>query len=301
MRRPVRALTIVAIALLATWTAIAAGRKVMVLPIEGDADAAQRTKLTASLLKVTRANGGDVSSGTTTFGEIAVAVGCDPTAPACGDTVLATLKVDEVVFGTASSANGQTTVVVTRIAKGQPRRDQTLVVTATDGPDKTEGDLKNLWSPALAPGSGSGSGWSGSAVGSDVGGSGATVGSAAVGSGAEGESFFDTRDRKLGFGFIGGGAVALVVGLALWSSESSVQSQINSAPNMTATDIQRLRDLEDRASAYAWEGNVLVGLGLVAGGVGAYFLWTDHKARTSATVVPIDHGTGAAVVVGGRW
>jgi len=296
MRPIVRLFLVVAIATVATWTAAAGGaRKVIVLPVEGDADAAQRTQLTQDVVKVAKSGGGTVTTGNTTFAETAAAVGCDPTTPACGDTVLATLGVDEVVFGTATTTNGETTLVVTRIAKGQPRRDQTATIATTDTPEKRQDALRPLWGGAAPAGSGSdeGSGLLGSGSGSGSG--------LAIGSGTE-TSFFDTRERKLGVGFAAGGAVAVLVGLALWASESSLQSEINSAPATTAADIAALRDKEDRASRYAWEGNIAVLLGLAAGGVGAYFLWTDHQHRSaSATVVPVEQGTGAAVVVRGRW
>jgi hypothetical protein len=296
--------------LFATWTATAGGRKVIVLPLEGNADAPLRGKLAQVVLKAVRANGGDVSSGNTTFAETAAAVGCDPTTPACGDTVITTLGVDEVVFGTASTANGQTTVTVTRIVKGQMRKDQTFVLAASDAPDKADAQVRALYGATTPPPTGSGSavvdiGSAGSAAaGSDVteGGSGSGSGSAEkTNPGAE-TSFFDTRERKMGFGFAAGGAVAIVIGLALWSSESSLQDQINNTNPTTSADVAALRDKEDRASAYAWEGNILILLGLAAGGVGAYYLYTDHQNRSAtATITPIDHGTGAALVVGGRW
>src|SRR5262249_4276848 len=159
---------------------------------------------------------------------------------------------------------------VTRVAKGQPRRDQNVEIAAHDPPDKTERALGPLWGATPSAGSGGGS--------DDQLAAGSGAGSAAVGSGSE-TSFFGTRESKLGVGFATGSVIAIVIGLALWSSESSLQSQINTAPTNTAADIAALRDKEDRASRYAWSGNILVGLGLVAGGVGAYYLWTDHKNR----------------------
>ena len=93
-----------------------------------------------------------------------------------------------------------------------------------------------------------------------------------------------------------------VIGLALWSSESGLQDQINSAPNNTTAQITALRDLEDRASTKAWEGNVLVFVGLAAAGIGTYYLLKDHDMHATVTPVgPVDHATGAAVLLGGRW
>ena len=90
-----------------------------------------------------------------------------------------------------------------------------------------------------------------------------------------------------------------VIGLALWSSESGLQNDINNAPTSTSAQIASLRALEDRASTKAWEGNILVVAGLAAAGIGAYFLIRDQPVQ--ATVAPVDHANGAAVLLGGRW
>lgn len=258
------------------WSAIAAAapHKVLVLPLDGDADAAQRKQLTAVVLDVAKADGGDVALGTTTFAETALAAGCDPSDASCADTVLATLAVDEIVFGTAT----KTTLVASRVAKGEPRKDQTIALVAGAPADSAAPGLRALYGapPPAEP---------------------ATTAPPPVAPPPEG--FFATRERKIGFACAVGGGLAFVLGLALWSSESSVQSQIDSAPTNTPAQIQALRALEDKANGYAWEGNVLVVLGLAAGGVGAYYLWQDHQLR--ATVTPVAHDTGAAVVIGGTW
>jgi hypothetical protein len=281
-----RSLIALVTALLVLYSATIAvagpGRKVLVLPIDGDADPALRKQLGAVTVELARA-GGEVSTGDTTFTETAAAIGCDPRAPACAETVRASLDVDELVYGSAVIERGQTTAVISRIARSEPRRDQTVAIAAGAKGDSAEPALRPLFG---APTAGSGSDGPEPPV--------------AVGSGASpGDSFFATRERKLGFGFAGGGTLVVLIGLALWSSESSLQAQIDSAPTNSPSDIGALRVLEDRANHYAWEGNVAVVLGLAAVGVGAYFLLEDHRLR--ATVTPADHGTGAAVVLGGRW
>jgi hypothetical protein len=116
------------------------------------------------------------------------------------------------------------------------------------------------------------------------------------------DTFFSTDDRKIGVGLAAGGGLLFVIGLALWSSESGLQNTIDNAPTKTSADIAALRDLEDRASAKAWEGNILVIAGLAAAGVGTYFLLRDHPVQATVTPVgPVDQPTGAAVVLGGRW
>src|SRR6185369_2617758 len=88
---------------IALVTSVVAGpRKVLVLPLDGNAAAAQKSQLNDSVAKMAKAKiDGDVTVGDTTFQETAAAVGCDPNAPQCADTVLSTLTVDELVYGTA--------------------------------------------------------------------------------------------------------------------------------------------------------------------------------------------------------
>jgi hypothetical protein len=299
------------IALLATMLALsstlafAAPHRVTVLPIDGDADPALRKQLGVVVMQLAKIGGGAITAGDTTFVDVATAVGCDPHTPACADTVLSTLGVDEIVYGSAFSGGGQTTAVISRVAKGQPRRDQTVSISAGAKADSAEPTLRPLFdlpstptptptvlTPAVSAGSGSDAADTGS-------GNATPVAAPAAPPSPPGDDFFSTRERKIGFGCVAGGALVLVIGLALWASESGQQTQIDNAPTNSPDDIKNLLALEDRASSYAWEGNIAVVLGLAAVGVGTYYLVKDHQMR--ATVTPIDHGTGAAVLLGGRW
>lgn len=285
MKRLVSLFVTVGVVAAVTLTVVAGVRKIEVMPIDGNADPALRAKLDASLQKLAHTLDGNVETGTTSFGDAAIAVGCDPTAPACADQVLGTLGADELVWGTATTdaTTGQTTLVIKRATKGVPPNEQTTTITAQDPPEKAEAAMQPLFGPAGALGSGSGS-----AVGS--------------GSGAAEESHPWSREKKLGVGIGAGGGVALVLGFAFWASESSVQGQIDSHATNTLADIKATKALEDKAASDALWGNVLVVVGLAAGGVGAYYLWKDHQNHDTAVApVPVDNGTGAVLVVGGRW
>jgi len=282
---------VTAIALLTT--VVAGPRKVIVLPLDGNAPAAQKTQLNDTLAKVAKAKiAGDVTRGDTTFAETAAAVGCDPANPTCADTVRSTLAVDELVYGTAKTAGGTTTVTVYRASQGSPTTSRVAMISETDSGDKAEPGLTSVFDGATA-------------TGSDI----------MVGSGPEldsgsaterphaGRSFFDSRDRKLGVGLAAGGVIALVIGASLWSSESDLQDQIDNHPTRTLADLQNLNDLEDRAGSKALWGNIMVGLGIAAGATGAYLLYRDHERRSTTTVTPapVEAGTGMTLVLGGRW
>jgi hypothetical protein len=285
---------VVALALVASVTANT--RKVLVLPVDGSAPAAQRTQVNAAIVSLAKAGvDGTVTAGETTFNDTAAAVGCNPNEATCGDTVLKTLSVDELVYGTANTENGSTTITIHRVSKDEPARQQIAVIDGAATGDQASGGLQPLFSREPMP------------VGSDAGsGSDAMLGSG-VGSGSDmtrqhTHSFFDTRDRKIGAAFAGGGAVALIVGFSLWASESSVQNQIDNHPNMTLAQLQDLHALEDRAGTKALWGNVFVFTGVALAAVGGYYLWTDHKNRNTVLApAPTENGPGVKLVLGGRW
>ena len=275
-------------------TIVSAGpRKVIVLPLDGNADAETKAKLNDLVGDLAKSVPGDITHGDTTFDETAVALGCDPNRNACIDTVLTTLAVDEIVWGTATTADGHTTIVVRRATKGSPAHEQTAIIAATDAPETSETQLAPLFgvtSIAPTPGSDEGSGSADETV----------AGSAAVPPPPPPPVVW-SRNKKLGVGLAVSGGVLVLVGFAMWASESSVQSDIDAAPTTTAADIQHLQDLEGKASGYAWGGNIAMLLGLGAGGYGAYLLWKDHREATTLTPAPPPSGTGVTFVLRGRW
>jgi hypothetical protein len=264
---------------------VAAGpRKVLVLPVDGNAPAAQRTSIDTEIVSLAKANlDGDVTAGDTTFADTATAVGCAADDAECAQTVIKTLSVDELVYGTATTEDGTTTVTVHRVAKGEAPRDQvtTLPETAT-GEDANAGMQPLFSRTPVEPEVGSGSG------------------SAAPVERIPPRTFFDSRERKLGVGLGAAGVTCLVIGFSLWSSAGRLQDQIEIHPTTTLAQLRDLHDLEDRAGSKALWGNVFVLLGVGLAGTGAYYLYTDHKNRCTV-VTPAPTDGGAQVVIGGQW
>lgn len=281
-----RFVLVVAIATMAA-TVAAGPRKVLVLPVDGNADAGLRGKLTLVVQDLAKGVPGELTNGDTTFAETASAVGCDPNRPACVDTVLGTLAVDEVVWGTATqNVDGSTTLVVKRATKGTPPHEQTAILAQNEQPDAVSPRIAPIFGVAVA-------------VPLDIGsGSAVEQGSAAPVAPTPSEPWSD--QKKLGVGFAVGGGALVVVGIVLWANERGVQNDINSAPDQTASDIAALKDLESKAQADAWGGNIAMVLGLGAGGYGAYLLWKDHKEHTLVTPQPAPGG-GVTFVLRGRW
>ncbi len=277
----IRLALVIVIAMVATVAA--APRKVLVLPVDGSAEPAVRAKLDVEIRRLASSIDGTVTAGTTTFAETAVAVGCDPHTVACVDEVIATLGVDELVWGVATTSGDRTTVVVRRASKqapGAPRR-ATTEATATVDPatpvERASGQLNTLFGlapdPAIAP----------------------TAVTAALPDTAVRDPGPTTSRHTLSIAMAGGGGFLVLVGLILWGNEHGVQGEIDRHATRTLADFRDLQSLEGRASGYAITGDLLVIGGLVLGGYGGWQLYKDHEQ--SVTVRPAAVPNGAGVVL----
>jgi len=267
---------------------LAGPRRVLVLPLDGNADVATRQKLTASVQRLARVIDGTVQPGDTTFAETAAAVGCDPAVPSCADDVRKTLNVDELVYGTATVESGKITIVVRRKAKGAEPREIRTTIATSDSPARVEPALLPLFSasvttttvtepvePPVEP----------------------PVTQPPIEQTAPAQDQPRTpmsNDKKFGIAAVAGGGLLFVFGLASWGSASSVNDQIDKHDTDSFEDFQELQELESRAKTRAWAGNILVVAGLALGGYGGYLLWRDHKAKLTVAPTPVEGG-GAAL------
>jgi hypothetical protein len=292
MRAAIIALTTI----VALFTSVLAqSRKVLVLPLDGNTPAALRQKLSAMIVKLAKAkSSGSVTVGDTTFEETAAAVGCNPSDAACAETVRKTLGVDELVYGTATTEDGATTIMVHRATAGGDPKTQISVIAEGDDASAAEESLGPLFGDDRSVHEENGSDTSGSGSGS---------GSDEAGRPRPAHStFFSTTERKLAVAFAAGGVISLVLGFSLWSSAGGLQDEIDAHPDRTLAEINDLRALEDRAASKALWGNIFVVVGLAATGVGGYFFWKDRQKRQAAIApVPAETGTGMTLVLGGRW
>ena len=140
----------VALAAVAPAPAEAAPHNVLVLPLDGNVDAATRTRLTAQVVRLAKGLDGQVGTAEATFADTALAVGCDPRAPRCSDEVMATLGVDELVWGTATKDGGQTRLVVRRATRGAAAREVSTTVAAGEPSDRIEARLAPVFGAAAA-------------------------------------------------------------------------------------------------------------------------------------------------------
>lgn len=303
------ALAIGAQAMAVVAPAAAAPRRILVLPVEGTAAEATRARLTARILRLARALEGQVSVAEATFSDTALAIGCRPQAPGCTDEVIATLGVDELIWGTATGDGAQTRLVVRHAAKGAASREAWATIAADDPADKIDPSI----SPLLLARRGRAEPAPTSTAGPERAAeptaaeptraseprAGITEPEREPAPGPAGPS--DRRDRNLGIAFAAGGGVSLGLGIALWASYASMQRTIDGHPTRTVADFEALRALEDRAATRAIAGDLMVALGLAAGGLGAYYLYRSHRPhRVAVSPAPIGNGGGLAVTwIGG--
>ncbi|HEX2691708.1 MAG TPA: hypothetical protein VHN14_34095 [Kofleriaceae bacterium] len=269
-------------------TAAAAPHKILVLPVDGTADAATRAKLTAQIVKFAKDLEGQVSTAEATYTDTALAVGCDPQTPSCSDQVLSTLAVDELVWATATKDNGRIKLVVRRARKAAAPREISTTIAAGDSADRIDAGIASLFIP---PGT----------IPDPTGPNAATAPPPGTGEVVTTPSLTQEvpdHDRPLGIGLAAGGGAAFVLGLALWASYASLQDSIDHHPTRDRNDFADLIALEDRASSYAITGDCLVLVGLAAGGLGAYYLYrSHHRHHIAVTPAPIVNGTGLMLTI----
>lgn len=107
------------------------------------------------------------------------------------------------------------------------------------------------------------------------------------------------------FALIGGGLVSLSVGTGLVIAAWALSDDIERAPRNTSEDFQRLTNLERAYRQRTLGGGVLLAIGGVAtvGGAVRAVLQTRKPAAgdRAVSLVPAAHGSGAALVVSGRF
>ena len=298
-------------------SALAGPAKVLVLPLDGDADPDVRAKYSATVQRLARALGGKVTPGDVTFIDTATAIGCDPKAPKCAEDVRATLGVDELIYGTVTRQSGKLVLVVHRVAKGKPRRDATATLETTDPPERAEPELAPLFRATAGTTTGAGTGTDGTPITGEPGAGDPNAGSPdgpgtglpeGPGTGApvtpadKPPSTPMSRNKVLGYAAIGGGATLVLISFALWSSASGLEDDIASYPVTDYDDFTALRGLEDKAQTRAWTGNAMFLVGLAAGGLGGWILYREHRRERKAQqtiVAPAPVPGGAALLLGG--
>lgn len=267
--------------LVALVAPVAAGpRRILVLPLDGNADPAVRAKLNQTVQKLAResASGATVTVGDATFDETAAAVGCDAATPKCAIAVRTTLGVDELVYGgVTTDPAGQATVVIHRSSatKNPPSAETATLPAGTETPENQLAPLFGIIVAAPPP-------------------------PEPLPPPPPPPPARSQTRRNLGIGGVVLGAAAVATGFVMWASASSKQDAIDGAPTQTVDQLRALEELEDQAETRAIAGDVLVIGGAILGGIGGWLLYTDHRER-KISVTPVATPTGASVMMRGTW
>ncbi len=260
----------------------AAPRKVLVLPIDGSVEPTLRARLNTSVHKLANNLEGNVTVGDTTFEETAAALGCDAETQPCAESVRATLGVDELVFGRATTTGTQTTLVVRRVRSKTEWREGQTTFSIDDAPEKSENTVDTELAPLF-----------------DVEPPPPIEAPPPVEAPPVVSDEPSNPGRTRGILLASAGGVATVLGVILWFNVSSTQSEIDAAMPDDADDFRALEDKESKAQRNAIIGDVLVVAGVA---VAAWGAWTIYKSReTSVTVTPTATPTSAGLSIGGRW
>lgn len=327
----------VAIAIATAGSAAAAPRKVMVLHADGAIDAAAKTKIDAGVLALAKKIDGDISPGDITFADATAAVGCTGDVTACGDQVLDTLAVDELVVVTVEPApGGEILVSVVRVSKVSQREAHGKVPAGKPEPSLTDA-VGSLFGIAAKPKPSTTTTTTTPATTTspaitttttptpiepyptpttttttpptppttqpapppEVAQAEPTVTAAPNGVISEPEG--GRRTSRLAIGGIAAGGGLMLIGVVLWNHASGIQSEIDKAPTRTHADLVHLQDLESSADSYALWGNVTFVVGVAVAGTGGFLLWRDRRSHQTArlTPMPVDHGAGVAITFGG--
>ena len=278
-----------------------AAGKVLVLTFRGP----NATKVRAAVTSALAAAGQDAAEGDTSFEDAAVLIGCDPTSDACASEVVSTLAVDEIVFGTTSK-NGELTL--SRAAANRPRRTtrtrlepgQALEAAVTPAVHELYGDDGASDAPAPAPAPTAPAPVAGEPVSAPAPAA-ADADSAPLAMSAAAEPA--GRPRRWAMISWSAAGVSTAAGLLLWLRASSLQDDIDQAPDGTPAQVAELMDLESRADTAATWGNVMVVVGAGLAGLGTYFWIKDRRARAVATALQpmvMDRGVGLVLTLGAR-
>ena len=307
-----------------------AGRKVVIIRVEGKVDSFKRKQIEYQLLEIARRVDPKASQVDFTFSDAAAVSNCTGDLEKCRIAVLDEFGVDEILVATAEPMpNGSVSVTVRRASKSKP----TQTVTFTTPSDTLDAEVAAKVGP-----------WYGPAPKATTGPADAkppppsvsttptrpattepaetareetdlppaadrappapreTVASPAASTSAPSD---DDGRRRVGRRYVVGaiaGGVLATVGVMLWTNASSTQDEIDRAPIATATDLRRLQDLEATGRSYALWGNVAVITGVAIGAACGY-LYLRERRRTQSTVAIVPtvhaHGVGLTLTFGG--
>lgn len=294
-RGPSRATATLLALAVSAWAPLASA-KVLVLAFRGP----NASKVQAAVVAALEAGGRDADAGDTSFEDAAMLIGCNPQSDACAAEVASTMAADELVFGTTSKSGE---IALVRAGGGAPRR--TAKVRPEPGASLEAAvapAVRDLYdrAPADEPGDEPASAGTTSTASAETAPE-ATAAALPLDVAARTSSGGSTSRRAwIAWGAAGASTTA---GLLLWLRASSLQDDIDAAPDDTAAELAELDDLRSRADSAAMWGNMLMVAGVGLAGLGTYYWARDHrvaeKPRAALAPALFHHGGGVVLTIEG--
>lgn len=264
------------------WFAVAAPTafaKVLVLRFDGSDAAHAQSAVVAELSR----SGHDVASGDTSFDDSAMLIGCDASSEPCAREILSTLSVDEIVYG---SMHPDGVIVVQRISLSRPPRKAEVVIRPGQSLEAALAPvMRKLFDDRSV----------------DL--------TATLPTNLPSTAFDGNGDNRPGpvrshrasvIAWSASGAL-VIAGLMFWVHASSLQDDIDVAPDTSTNERLALADLQRRAATASDRGTVMVGAGAVVAGLGTYFWIRNHRRiaspRTAIRPTIVPGGVGVVVTI----
>lgn len=300
-----------AVLLLGVWAARASAQdapRVVVFPAEGQVTgklAKAPAAVTAAVADAARRSGAKVEVAKGTVADAMTLAGCDDKDPACLGKVAATMDADLVVSISVAPADTGVFVdldVGKRDASEATRANWLLdgaTVGAIQASASKEADGLFSGGGAAAPAGAETAEPPAPESRLEVP---ADAGPAPAAHSDEDHPSGLGRVRWYAWGTTGVGAALIVGGAVFLKGAQSKQDDIDAAAPTTLSDFRELESLEDDAASQAMWGNIMLGAGIVAAGVGVTMIVLEmrsspEEAEVSIAPTALDHGAGIALTV----
>lgn len=238
--------------------------RVLVVPIAvrgANLDAAAK-QVTAALAAAATNSGAAVETSAASRAQVTDLSDCKNEAPACMQEMLDAVSADVIILGNLVATEGGLILTVKQVKRGEPDKVDTHVLKGADSPE-LGGQIDAIAASTFD-----------STVAKPI------VKDAPpriIDKPPDGSSFDLSRVNTAAWAVTGTGAGLVVVGAVMLAVASGKQGDVDSAPDETLDDINKLRDMEDSAKRFELFGNSFLIAGAVTTAAG--ITWAVLQAR----------------------
>ena len=268
-------------------------QRVLVVPVDGKGPALSKSakQLTKALADAAGRSGASVETGSASRAELTELADCGGEAPACMQGILDGVGADVIVLAKIVSAEGVWVLKMKQVRRGEADTVETHILQSADA-NALEAQIVDIANKAF----------------------GVTAATVAppppvvdpvptptpTPTPSSSSSYSLSRVDNTRWAIVGAGATLAIAGGIFHIVASGKQSGIDDAPDSTAEEIGRLRDLEDKADRYELIGNSLLIAGGITFAVGATLAILQARrsesAETPAMVIAPSPTRGGAII-----